>query len=228
MKRLYENRALALHSSFAEAKGKPAPSPERQEKVQEKRASAGKLKKNWLVPAAGVLLVVFGVGLGLLLARSTQSRGERESITGGPLARARELSDNPDSLLRSGREAYQGQRYDQAITAFKKVLALDPSQPDALSFMGLLMAQTGHLDLGLSYVERALAAQPQNPLALEIKGTILHKGKGDHEGAIRTWEQLLQGGQLSKEQAAAVSQWIVEARAAVQEAKEVGKGKSEK
>ncbi|TAJ81071.1 tetratricopeptide repeat protein [bacterium] len=216
MKRLYENRALALHSSFAEAQHKPPSFPKRQAVAQENRASEGKLKKSWLVPAAGVLLIVFGVGLGLLLARSIQSGGEQDSITGGPLTGTRELSDNPASLLRLGREAYQRQQYDQAITAFKKVLALNPSQPDALSFMGLLMAQTGHLDLGLSYVERALAAQPQNPLALEIKGAILYKGKGDHEGAIRVWEELLRDDRLSKEQAAAISQWIVEARAAMQ------------
>jgi tetratricopeptide (TPR) repeat protein len=217
MRRLYENRAPALyHRPLAEAQDKPVSSPKRKAVAQEKRASREKLKKSWLVPAAGVLLMVFGVGLGLLLARSIQSRGEQGSITGGPLTGGRQLSDDPASLLRLGREAYERQQYDQAVAAFKKVLAVDPSQPDALSFMGLLMAQTGHVDLGLGYVERALAAQPQSPLALEIKGAILHKGKGDHQGAIKVWEKLLQGGRLSKEQTAVILQWIVEARAAMQ------------
>jgi tetratricopeptide (TPR) repeat protein len=185
--------------------------------------------------------MVGGVALGLLVARSIQPRGERGSITGGPLTGIQEVPAAADdggglsarqkegiagkpadvaSLLRLGREAYQRQRYTEAIDDFKKVLALDPDQPEALTFMGLFMLQAGHFDQALNTIDRALKVQPQNPPALEIKRTILHKAKGDHQGAIRAWEQLLQNGGLSKEAEAVIGQRIAEARAAMEKAQD--------
>jgi cytochrome c-type biogenesis protein CcmH len=236
MKRLYENRAIALFRSALEREAGT-------EKVvrQKRRATEEKMIRGWTIPVGGVLLMVGGVALGLLVARSIQPRDERGSITGGPLTgiqevpaaanaggelgarQKEEIASKPAdvaSLLRLGREAYQRQRYTEAIDDFKKVLALDPGQPEALTFMGLFMLQAGHFDQALNTIDRALKVQPQNPPALEIKGMILHKAKGDHRGAIRVWEQLLQNGGLSKEAEAVIGQRIAEARAAMEKAQD--------
>jgi cytochrome c-type biogenesis protein CcmH len=71
------------------------------------------------------------------------------------------------------------------------VLAVDPNNATALSYLGAILWQAGHADAALETLERALSTAPDHPLALWTKGSVLYRAKGDYSEAIRTWETLM-------------------------------------
>ncbi len=155
---------------------------------------------------AGVFLVLFGAALGLGLTMAIRPRlSEQDTITGdfltgtgpgGISPGTRGAWEDPQSLLASGRAAYERQDWRAALDAFKAVLNRNPDEPEALSYMAIIAAGISpqHVDLALGLVDRALRARPGHPLALWTKGAILLDVKQDYAGAIATWEQLLAEG----------------------------------
>lgn len=172
---------------------------------------------------AGVSLVLFGGALGAGLRMGLRPRlSEQDTITGdfltgtgrgGISPTTQGAWEDPQSLLASGRAAYERKDGEAAINAFKAVLDRNPDEPEALSYMALLAAGASpqHVDLALGLVERALRARPGHPLALWTKGAILLDVKQDYAGAIATWEQLLAGG-LPAPDAIRLREMIAEAR----------------
>jgi cytochrome c-type biogenesis protein CcmH len=100
-------------------------------------------------------------------------------------------STNISSLLTQGRDAFERQQWSQAIEALKKALAMDPNHPEAHTYMGLILAQTGHADGALMAFDRALSSNPNFPLALWGKGMVLYQTKQDLSGARQTLEKLV-------------------------------------
>jgi tetratricopeptide (TPR) repeat protein len=94
-------------------------------------------------------------------------------------------------LLAQGRAAFDKQQLPVAIDAFKRVLAADPNQPEAHSYMGLILAQAGHYDGAMMAFEKALSFDPNLPLALWGKGMLLYRVKQDLPAARQTLEKLL-------------------------------------
>jgi cytochrome c-type biogenesis protein CcmH len=206
----YEGRAaadlaeLARPRPVAPAPGAPAPasdSPERR-------------RRPWRLVAASAFLLVFGVSVGHFLGQSVRPRtSERESITGDLLtgtARATASRDLP-ALMASGRAAYERREWRRAIDAFKQALAVDPENPEAHTFLGLILHQGGHPDEALRAVDRALARAATYPMALWVKGIVLFEGQQDYAGAIRVWERLL-ALDLAAEDADRVAAAVTEAR----------------
>jgi len=182
---------------------KAAPATKKTVEMQ-KTAVAG-----WKLAAGGIFLLLFGLTVGVLLTKSLRPRGsEQDSITGdfltgtgpGGVGKGSEMAGMPgmggssediQSLLTQGRAAYERQEYPKAIEAFKKILAIDPNQPEAHTYMGLLLSQAGHADGALLAFDRALSANPKFPLALWGKGMLLFRAKEDLAGARETLESLL-------------------------------------
>jgi cytochrome c-type biogenesis protein CcmH len=172
---------------------------------------------------AGFFLILFGGALGAGLRMAVRPRlSEQDTITGdfltgtgpgGMTPGSPRASQDLQSLLASGRLAYERQEWQAAITAFKAVLDRNPDNPEALSYMAVLAAGASpqHADLALGLVDRALRARPGHPLALWTKGTILFDVKKDYAGAIAAWEQLLAGG-LAAPDAIRLGEMIAEAR----------------
>lgn len=156
------------------------------ETTAEKRSYRG-----WQVAAGGTFLLLFGVALGVVLSQSLRPRlSEQDTMTGGFLTGTGEAKDVP-ALLARGRESFERGDWPQAIDAFKRVLAVEPNQPEAHSYMGLILVRAGHPDGALMAFDRALAADPNFPLALWGKGMLLYRVKEDFSGAQETLQKLL-------------------------------------
>ena len=154
-------------------------------------------QRRWVFAATAAFLLLFGVTLGIFLSNSLRPRTSPEdSITGDFLtgtvsqdasAKGKDLQ----SLLTQGRDAYARQDWAQSIDAFKKVLAIDASDPEAHAYMGLILAGAGHSDSALMAFDRALTADPNYTLALWGNGMVLYRQKGDLPGARQNLQKLL-------------------------------------
>lgn len=114
-------------------------------------------------------------------------------------------------MLAAGRSAYERQDWPAAIDAFKQAVALDPKNPEAHTFLGLILLAAGHADDALLAVDRALASDPRNPFARWVKGIVLFEAKQDYRGAINAWETLM-AEDLTPADVDQVSQKLTEAR----------------
>jgi cytochrome c-type biogenesis protein CcmH len=149
--------------------------------------------RGWQVAVGGVFLLVFGLALGVILTNSLKPRGgEGDSITGDFLTGTPTADkSNVSALLQEGKTAFNKQDMRKAIDAFKNVLAADPNQPEASSYMGVILMQAGHADAALMAFDKALSVAPNFPMALWGKGMALYQGKQDHAGAREVFEKLL-------------------------------------
>ena len=149
--------------------------------------------RGWQVAVGGVFLLVFGLTLGVILTNSLKPRGgEGDSITGDFLTGTPTADkSNAPTLLQEGKNAFNKQDMRKAIDAFKGVLAADPNQPEANSYMGVILMQAGHADGALMAFDKALSVAPNFPMALWGKGMALYQGKQDYAGAREVFEKLL-------------------------------------
>jgi tetratricopeptide (TPR) repeat protein len=65
------------------------------------------------------------------------------------------------------------ERYEEALSAFEKVLKQDPNDPTALAQMAFMLHATDKIDEALRAVNDALALDSNNAWALPVKGMIL-------------------------------------------------------
>ena len=166
----------------------------RPQALTEKARGAG--VRGWQLAVGGAFLLLFGLTVGVLLTNSLRSRDAGQgSITGDFLTG----TDSPGtsgnqvaSALQEGKAAFAKQEWPKAIEAFKKVLAADPNQPEAHTYMGVILMQAGHADGALMAFDKALSSAPNFPMALWGKGMALYQGKKDFAGARQTFEKLLQ------------------------------------
>lgn len=148
--------------------------------------------RRWQLATGGAFLLLFGLALGVLLTQSLRPRSsEQDLITGDFLTGTTPGNAATRSALEEGKGAFAKQDFPKAIEAFKKVLATDPNQPEAHSYMGMILIQAGHADGAMMAFDRALAQAPNFPMALWGKGMILYRDKKDYDGARVVLQQLL-------------------------------------
>jgi tetratricopeptide (TPR) repeat protein len=77
--------------------------------------------------------------------------------------------------------------YDEAYTAVKRVLDLDPDNPLALYTAGWLELQyiPGQLEQGIKHLERAVQLRPDWPTAMAAYGVVLRRQALKASGAVR-------------------------------------------
>jgi cytochrome c-type biogenesis protein CcmH len=186
MRRRLETEAAAAGQKLAAL---PVAAPPRKATPQIKNvAREPRPWKTWQLAAGSVFLLVIGVSLGVLLMQATRQRGSEGSITGDFLTGT--PASGSEALLAEGRAALDRRDFSQAIESFKKVLSADPNNPEALAYMGLILAQAGHTDGALAAYDRALAADPNFPMALWGKGILLAQSGGDRAEARRLLEKV--------------------------------------
>jgi cytochrome c-type biogenesis protein CcmH len=174
------------------------PQPEAKAPVKDKPARRQEIPnlsrfRRWQLATGGAFLLLFGLALGILLTQSLRPRSsEQDSMTGDFLTGTTPGSAATRSALEEGKRAFAKQDFPKAIEAFKKVLESDPNQPEAHSYMGMILVQAGHADGAMLAFERALTQVPNYPMALWGKGMILYREKKDYDGARVVLQQLLQ------------------------------------
>jgi cytochrome c-type biogenesis protein CcmI len=163
------------------------------------------------VAVAGVALLVFGIMLGLGIARHSEPDQQAARPMGGPAlgdsaagpttgaavpsaANAPKGPLTPEMLqgmLAAARASLQAGRYGEAIAAYQAVLKRDHRNVDALTHLGLIVAIGGHADTALETLDRALAIDPNYAPALLYRGQVLYEVKRDYAGAAKSWEKFM-------------------------------------
>ena len=169
--------------------------PLRKKNAQKADRSSGPVRsrlRRWQLVAGAVFLVSFGLALGIMLSQSVRPRlSESDTMTGDFLTGTGSPNNTARAALAEGKTAFAHREFPKAIEAFKKVLAADPDNPEAHSYMGYILLQAGHDDGALMAFDKALSRAPNLPMALWGKGMALYQGKKDFPAAREVFEKLL-------------------------------------
>ena len=99
----------------------------------------------------------------------------------------------PPQVIQTLRQAWglhqQGQ-LAQAETLYRDVLNMQPDNPDALHFLGVLESQRGRREAGLSLIDRAVKVNPRNPSAFYNRAGIL-RDMARLEEALESYDRAL-------------------------------------
>jgi cytochrome c-type biogenesis protein CcmH/NrfG len=157
---------------------------------------------------AAAALVVIGVGAGVVLGRRAPqpSAGAGPAVRavpgmpGGPamsaelqsLARETQGEEAPtQKLLEFAHLALDQQHFGLAVPAYKRVLARDPKNAEALTHMGLILYSANHIDQALERIDQALRIDPKYAHAHWDRAYILYETKKDLGGAAKSLEAFL-------------------------------------
>ena len=129
-------------------------------------------RRRWRNAAVWTVAVVVVAGAaGLLVARSSGSRGTDGSITGEIRSTARELIFEAQSRLGAG-------DMEGAIATYDEALELQPSNAEALTYRGWLTSRQGDPATAVTYLDDAIAVDPDYPDARLFRA-ILALDEGD-------------------------------------------------
>jgi cytochrome c-type biogenesis protein CcmH len=195
LKQQIETKAGAVIQQLGSLPPKPAakPAPAGKSRARDAKVNVNPSQfRRWQIIAGGTFLMLFGLALGVMLTKSVRPReSENDTITGDFLTGTTPASGAARAALNEGKQAFGNQDFPKAIEAFKKVLATDPNNPEAHSYMGFILVQAGHGDGALMAFDKALSQAPNFPMALWGKGMTLYQEKKDYAGARQILEQLL-------------------------------------
>jgi cytochrome c-type biogenesis protein CcmI len=187
---------LARIEASESDRAKPAP---RQTRERSRKAEAltppRSSPKPSLLAAGAILILLLGLALGLLLPRlftSSPSKAGPDDRQAQFERALQQHSSDVKALLALGHAALDEGQGLQAVQAYKNVLDLEPKNAEALTHIGILLAQGGHVEQALAHFDKALAVQPTYSHALWDKAHILYQMKQDYRGAIATWERFLE------------------------------------
>jgi tetratricopeptide (TPR) repeat protein len=230
----YEARAAELIAELDRI-GAVRSAPPPTARPREEAAGRGKGWSPVTVTAGAVLLVGFGLLLGLGVGRFTEPEqtmvpagsrlpvplpadsGPRAAGPAAPAEGSREgaSSLSPETLagmLRAARQSLTEGRYQEAIAAYQAILERDARNVDALTHLGLIVAIGGHADSALETLDRAIQIDAGYAPAHLYRGQVLYEMKQDYAAAIAAWERFLalapDGGEATR-----VGALILEARA---------------
>ena len=85
-------------------------------------------------------------------------------------------------VLAEGLVHHRAGRWPEARRLYRRVLAFDRAQPDALHLLGALELEAGEIDLAAAFLVQAVAAVPDNAIAQANLGRALRR-RGDMGGA---------------------------------------------
>jgi tetratricopeptide (TPR) repeat protein len=207
----YETRAAALITEMdklgvveREASA-PVPVPPQ---PQTSSSPAPWTRQPAVLAAGAVLLVIFGVIIGVNAGRFTERDesftppgaripvpGPPPSAMGPPTARLVPGKPIPPEMLagmlQAARQSLFDGRYSEAIAAYQAVLKRDARNVDAMTHLGLIVALGGHADTALETFSKALDIDPKYAPAYLYRGQVLYEQKQDYAGAVRSWEQFM-------------------------------------
>jgi tetratricopeptide (TPR) repeat protein len=205
----YEGRAAEILGAL-DALGPASPPPKPAPVAPARPAGRGLLRHPAALVGGALVLVVFGMVIGLNAGRFTEPDqtvippGSRIPVpaipepgrTMPPVAGIEPGKPIPPEMLagmlRAARASLAAQRYSEAIAAYQAVLKRDPRNVDALTHLGVIIVATGnHADTALETFDKALAIDPSYAPAHLYRGHVLYEVKRDYPGAVKAWERFL-------------------------------------
>lgn len=154
----------------------------------------GRARLGWVAGGLVGALLVTGAGLGSAVGAGPgqTAAGDAGTAAAGPAgdpmaglaATARAHPRRRSAWLDLGAGYLAAGRTAEAVAAYRQVLTLDRSDPEALSQLGYLLFLLGRPEQGLEVLQRALASDPGFPQALFYKGVVLLDGLGRPGGAM--------------------------------------------
>ncbi len=189
--------------------------PPRREKAEPavaKRQPAAAAARSWTrspvtLIAGAVVLVIFGLTLGLGVARYTEPdrtmvpEGARLPAPTetpqmpGPVAGMDPSKPIPPEVFRgmldAAHQALEAGNFQQAIAAYQAILKRDPKNVEAITHLGVILATAGHDDPALEAFNKALAIDPKYAHAWWDKAHLLYEKKQDYKGAIQALEKFV-------------------------------------
>jgi tetratricopeptide (TPR) repeat protein len=99
--------------------------------------------------------------------------------------------NNVDLLVNIGNTYYDAQQYPSAIEYYQRILKLQPANTDVRTDMATAYWNTGSADSAIAEFGKALSYEPNQANALFHLGIVQWQGKMDANGALTTWQKLL-------------------------------------
>lgn len=149
------------------------------------------------------ILVGFGLALGMLLTKFTTPESPAmgtavpappQPMPGGAGQEGSPRSIPPEmvrGMLDAAHQSLDAGRFQEAIAAYRAVLARYPQNVEAITHLGIILGMADHVDAAIEAFDKALAIDPVYPHALWDKGRLLSEAKQDFPGAIRAWERFV-------------------------------------
>jgi cytochrome c-type biogenesis protein CcmH len=193
LKQEIETKGAAVIKQLSALPPEPIVKKPKDKPGRDQRSAQGATRfRRWQLVGGGIFLMLFGLVLGVMLTKSVRTRGgENDTMTGDFLTGTTPADGEARAALSEGKTAFAHQEFPKAIEAFKKVLAADPNNPEAHSYMGFILVEAGHADGALLAFDKALSQAPNFPMALWGKGLVLYREKKDFAGAREALEKLL-------------------------------------
>jgi Flp pilus assembly protein TadD len=94
------------------------------------------------------------------------------------------------SLLAEGLRQHNLRNYERAESLYRQVLAIDPTNTDAMHLIGVLALHVNRPDLGLDFLKRAIAIKADVATYHSNLGLTL-QALGDHDGALEAFDAAL-------------------------------------
>ena len=107
------------------------------------------------------------------------------------LAQLRAEPDNADLLAKIGNVYYDTQQFPTAIEYYQRSLKAKPADSSVRTDMATAYWYAGDADKAIAEFKRALSDEPNKPNALFNMGVVQWQGKMDIQGAVATWQKLL-------------------------------------
>jgi len=104
------------------------------------------------------------------------------------------LEKNPkdiEALIYLGNANYDIQRFEKAAGYYEQALALDPKNIRVRTDLATCYRNSGKVDQAVKELKQVLAVNPKHENALYNLGIILLKDKKDPQGALKTWNILV-------------------------------------
>ncbi|MEJ2683045.1 MAG: tetratricopeptide repeat protein [Candidatus Sulfobium sp.] len=98
---------------------------------------------------------------------------------------------NVRAWIKLGNDLMDGARYDDAIDAYRKALALDPKDVDVRVDMGTCYRRTGKPEIAAREFRKAIEIDPSHVTAHKNLAVVLAFDMKDNKGAIKQFEKVL-------------------------------------
>ncbi|MBU0969313.1 MAG: tetratricopeptide repeat protein [Proteobacteria bacterium] len=134
-----------------------------------------------------------------------QDEGSQEKMSAEAGARILKLEqflkenpENVDAWTQLGNLFFDTDRFEDAIGAYEKSLALKPGDPGVLTDLGVMYRRNKNPQKAIEVFDQAIAANPSFETARFNKGVVLMHDMEDMAGGIKAWEALVEVNPMAK------------------------------